>query len=108
MRLDEVKVIAACGHHRLWLSGDACISETLFNAGRVFPTCKEDAEYIIRNEFTFAAMYYDDAEMVEALLAKHGKQGDYAVFRDHKVYLCNMEDVYQALIEEYAINLDEE
>lgn len=76
----------------------------LMMLGRQFPATKAQAEYFIKNNCTMDVLNYDDVQIVESLLNKHGLAGDYKYTKSESwVRLLNHDDLEHALKLEYSL-----
>ena len=72
--------------------------------GRVFPTTKAQAKFFLAKKVVLDVLNFDDVEIVESLLNKHGMKGVYKYTTSKKwVRLENTDDLYSALKLEYSI-----
>lgn len=74
--------------------------------GRVFPSTKAQAHYFVSNRMRLDVLNYDDVQIVESILNKHGFEGQYSYTSTkskHFVRLKNSADLRQALKSEFDI-----
>lgn len=78
----------------------------LMDLGRVFPTTKRQAIRFISKGVCLDVLNFDDVEMIETLLNKHGYCGNYQYTKSKNwVRLISHNLLYDALKKEYSINL---
>ena len=78
----------------------------LMSLGRVFPATKTQAKFFISTNawLNLESFNLEDLEIIQALLNKHGYEGNYKYTRSGKwVNLINKEDLKNALKKEYDI-----
>ena len=76
----------------------------LMRLGRVFPTTKAQAKYFISEGICLDVLNYDDVQIVEEVLNRHGFSGSYKYTKSEQwVRLQNDSDLHEALKKEYKI-----
>ena len=70
----------------------------IMRLGRCFPSTQAQAKYFISEGICLGVLNGDDVEKVEAILAKHGFEGDYKFTKSKNwVRLQNNSDLQKAL-----------
>lgn len=76
----------------------------LMRLGRVMPTTKAQAKVFINENLNFDALNNVDVDRIEALMSKHGYEGEYKYTGSRRwVKLVNVNDLYEALGKEYNL-----
>lgn len=76
----------------------------LMGLGRVFPTTKAQVKYFISENCNLDVLNYEDVQLVESLLNKHGFKGEYKYTKSQTwVRLENQSDLKKALKLEHNI-----
>ena len=77
--------------------------KTVMRLGRIFPSTKAQADHFIKNGLGLDVLNSKDVELVEALLNKHGFEGDYKYTKSRTwVRLQNQDELHEALKKEYC------
>jgi hypothetical protein len=74
----------------------------LMTMGRIFPTTLSQAKYFVSQGVCLDVLNYQDVQIVESMLNKHGYSGDYKYTKSQTwVRLINSGDLIKALKSEY-------
>lgn len=74
------------------------------NYGQIWPTTKAQAKYFVSMGICLSVLNYQDVQIVEAMLNKHGFVGNYKYTKSQIwVRLVNSGDLHKALKAEYGI-----
>lgn len=71
--------------------------------GNIFPTTKAQAKHFVGKRHHMDVLNYEDVQLIESLLNKHGFEGNYKYTKSKTwVRLINTTDLHDALKKEYA------
>lgn len=74
----------------------------LMGMGRIFPTTVAQAKYFVSEGISLDVLNYQDVQIVEGMLNKHGYSGEYKWTKSGTwVRLINSGDLHKALRAEY-------
>jgi hypothetical protein len=106
MKLEETEKVSTEGIRLLWHPSEKQHYKYHMKLGRILPSTKSQALYMIKERLEFDVFLHEDALDIDKLMKKHGKVADFSYTKRKRfLRLNNVYDFYEALAEEYGIKL---